>query len=204
MWFHSRRKSFCHVTLYHQKTSLLRGFELNPDSNCDLFTQAEVSDAVKQMKLGNAPGLDGLPLEVWKLPKVQESLLKFCNDTFAENRPKEMGISGITPIPKKGDLRYTDNYRGIRLTQVAAKIYNRLLLNRIRPAIDKLLPTNQHGFRSPRSTSSQILALRRIIEELQNHAKERVIVFFEPINREKMFVILEVYGIPPAIVNARA
>ena len=73
------------------------------------------------MKLGKAPGLDGVPLE------VQESLLKFCNGTFAGNRPKEWGISGITPIPKKGDLRYTDNYRGISLTQVAAKIYNRFL-----------------------------------------------------------------------------
>ena len=117
-------------------------------------------------------------------------------------------ISSLTPIPKKGDLKKTDNYRGISLTQIAAKIYNRCLLNRIRPVIDRVLRTNQNGFRKGRSTTSHLLALRRIVEELKNHDKEAVITFidfrkaFDSINRERMFEILRAYGIPSSVVDA--
>ena len=45
----------------------------------------------------------------------------------------------LLPIPKKGKLAITKNYRGIILTAIAAKIYNLMLLNRIRPKIDPLL-----------------------------------------------------------------
>ena len=117
------------------------------------FSHAEIEVAVRQMKNGKAPGL-GLPPEFWKLPKVKKSLLSFCNKTYSGNRPKEWGLSGITPIPKKGNLTITDNYRGVSLTRVASKIYNRCLLNRVRPVIDKVLWPNQNGFRKGRSTTS--------------------------------------------------
>jgi len=111
-------------------------------------------------------------------------------------------------MPKKGDLTRCTNYRGISLNQIASKVYNRLILNRIRPTIDSLLRPNQNGFRPGRSTSSHLLALRRIIEELQNHKKEAVITFidfkkaFDSIDRKKMLKILSSYGIPPEIVSA--
>jgi len=87
-------------------------------------------------------------------------------------------------------------------------VYNRLLLNRIRPVVDKLLRPNQNGFRPSRSTSAQILALRRIVEEVQNHQKEAVLIFidfkkaFDSINRTTMFKILAAYGVPAPIVDA--
>ena len=149
------------------------------------------------MKNGKAPGLDGLPPEFWKLKKMKKSLLKFCNATYY----------GLTPIPKKGDLEKSDNYRGISLTQVASKIYNRCL-NRIRPVIDKVLRPNQNGFRQGKSTTSHIFALHRIVEELKNYNKEAVVAFidfrkaFDSIDRGKMFQILNAYGIPLEVVDA--
>ena len=160
------------------------------------------------MEHGKAPGLDGLPLELWKLPKVSKVLRTFCNNALSGNRPAEWGLSGLVPVPKKGNLTLPDNYRGISLTQIAAKVYNRLLLNRLRPVLDQLLRPNQNGFRPLRSTSAQILALRRIVEEVRNHRKEAVLVFidfrkaFDSINRNTMFEILLAYGVPPPLVEA--
>jgi len=160
------------------------------------------------MKTGKAPGLDGLTPEFWKFPKVKKHLRTFCNASYNGNRPKEWGLSSIIPIPKKGDLTVTDNYRGISLTQIASKVYNRCLLNRIRPVIDKVLRPNQNGFRKGKSTSSHLLALRRIVEELKNHDLEAVITFvdfrkaFDSIDRTKMFSILKAYGIPNDIIAA--
>ena len=68
---------------------------------------------------------------------------------------------GILPFPKKDDLRLAKNYRGITLTSILAKIYNAILRNRIVPQIDKILRKNQNGFRRNRSTTSQILTIRR-------------------------------------------
>ena len=48
------------------------------------------------------------------------------------------------PIPpQKVDICITKNYIGITLSARAAKIYNALLLNRIRPEIEKILRRNQ-------------------------------------------------------------
>ena len=91
---------------------------------------------------------------------------------------------------------------------IAAKIYNKLLLNRLVPAVDPLLRNNQNGFRGGRSTISQILALRRIIEEMKRLDKDFTICFvdfrkaFDSINREVMFNILPLYGIPQPIIAA--
>ena len=84
----------------------------------------------------------------------------FCNHTHFSPTTQNITL----PFPKKGDLGLAKNYRGITLTSIAAKIYNALLRNRIEPRIDNILRKNQNGFRRNRSTTSQILTIRRILE----------------------------------------
>ena len=99
----------------------------------------------------------------------------------------------ILPFPKKGDLGLAKNYRGITLTSIAAKIYNALLRNCIEPKIDNILRKNQNGFRRNRSTTSQILTIRRILEGVRAKI---------PFTEEKMEQILLAYGIPKETVAA--
>lgn len=100
------------------------------------------------------------------------------------------------------------NYRGISLMSILAKVYNRIILNRIRPVIDKLLRPNQAGFRPGRNANEQINALRRMIEGANEKALPLVIVFvdffkaFDSIIRGMLFEILRLYGIPNTIVEA--
>ena len=114
----------------------------------------------------------------------------------------------ILPFPKKGNLTITDNYRGITLTPIAAKIYNLMILNRIRPYVDPILRKNQNGFRTNRSTSGQILAIRRIIEGVKAKNIPAILLFidfskaFDSIDRAKMRSIIIHYGIPEETVNA--
>ena len=63
-------------------------------------------------------------------------LIKFCNKALEEGlAPEQWKISNIVPVPKKGDLSKTTNYRGISLTPLTAKTLNRMILNRIKPAV---------------------------------------------------------------------
>ena len=108
---------------------------------------------LRKIKNRKAAGLDEIPPEVWKTRQFHDVLLRHCNAVYNQN-----------PIDKKGDLGLAKNYRGITFTYIAAKIYNALLRNRIEPKIDNILRKNQNSFQRNRSTTSQILTIRRILE----------------------------------------
>ena len=129
----------------------------------------ELVKALKSTQNHKACGLDEIPAEVWKLPDFHQILLNLCNSVYNGDSIDRWTEGFILPFPKKGDLSIAKNYRGITLTAISAKIYNFLLLNRIRPEVDPILRKNQNGFRSNRSTSGQILTIRRILEGV--HAK---------------------------------
>ena len=124
------------------------------------------------------------------------------------DQPEIWSFMNIIPVPKSGDLSITDNYRGISLTCIIAKLYNRMILNRIRSALDVKLRRNQNGFRTKRTTVAQILALRRIIEGVKANNLPAVLTFidfkkaFDSIHRGKMMKILKAYGIPPRLTQA--
>ena len=114
----------------------------------------------------------------------------------------------ILPFPKKGDLGLAKNHRGIILTSIAAKKYNALQRNRIESKIDNILMKNQNGFRRNRSTTSQILTIRRILEDVYSKNLPATILFvdftkaFDSIHRGKMEQILLAYGLPKETVAA--
>ena len=83
------------------------------------------------------------------------------------------------PVPKKGNLTKVDNYRGIALTSIVSKTLNRVILNRIKPDMEKILRINQNGFREGRSTTSHILGLRRIFEGARDKHLTAVMLFID-------------------------
>ena len=111
-------------------------------------------------------------------------------------------------FPKKRDLGATSNYRGINISPAGAKVYNRMILNRIRPHLDPKLRINQNGFRPVRSLAAQILTLRRILEGIKYKNLPAVLTFvdfrkvFDSIHRDKLMEILKAYGVPEEIVKA--
>ena len=110
-------------------------------------------------------------------------------------------------MPKTGDLTKTDNYRGIALTSVVCKTLNRMILNRMKPSIENRLRDNQNGFRPGRSTTSHILALRRILEGAKAKNLTAVMLFidfkkaFDSVHRGLLMKILRAYGVPEELVR---
>ncbi|GFS11699.1 hedgehog protein [Elysia marginata] len=84
--------------------------------------------------------------------------MKAC-EVWINNNTDENGAIWsfiIIPVPNSGDLYNTNNYRGISLMRILAKIYN-MILNRIRTVTNPRLRMSQNGFRPGRSTVAQIL-----------------------------------------------
>ena len=172
------------------------------------FTQGELDSVLRKIKNRKAAGLDEIPPEVWKTRQFDDILLRHCNAVYNQNPINRWTKGCILPFPKKGDLGLAKNYRGITLTSIAAKIYNALLRNRIEPKIDNILRKNQNGFRRNRSTTSQILTIRRILEGVRAKNLQATLIFvdftkaFDSIHRGKMEQILLAYGIPKETIAA--
>ena len=173
------------------------------------FREEELDKALNNTKHKTQVGPDLIPLEVWAQRPFKLQLLNLCNAALNRNeKPSTWSQSHIIPIFKKGDRGDPANYRGISLNTIASKHYNRMLLYRIQPFVDKFISWTQAGFRKSRSTLSNILVLWRIIEGVRNKNISLAMVFvdfrkaFDSIDRNKLFLILEAYGIPKKIINA--
>ena len=163
------------------------------------------------MRCGKACGEDGITPELLRYAGLDKEILGFINDAFTKDHiPEKWKTLIIVPVPKSGDLSKPDNYRGISLISLVLKLYNRLLLMRLRPVIDPLLRINQNGFRQKRSTVGQILALRRLLEGVKDKNLSCIMTFidfrkaFDSIHRGKLMDILRAYGIPEKLVTAIA
>ena len=134
-----------------------------------------------------------------------------CKSVFKREKPPwQWTTQKIVPVPKKGDLTLLTNYRGISVMSTGAKVYNKVLLNRIRPMVEPKLRVNQAGFRPGRGTIEMIGALRRLMEGATARQLELVVTFvdfrkaFDSVIRRMMFAILRHYGVPERLLNAIA
>ena len=183
--------------------AITRNISKQLDIKLGRFTKEELDSVLKKIKNRKAAGLDEIPPEVWKTRQFDDILLRQCNAVYSQNRIERWMKGCINPFPKKGNLGLARNYRGITLTSIAAKIYNAQLRNRIEPKIDNILRKNQN-----RSTTSQILTIRRILEGVRAKSLLATLLFvdftkaFDSIHRGKMEQILLVYGLPKEIVAA--
>jgi len=99
------------------------------------------------------------------------------------------------------------NWRGISLMSLLAKLYNCVLLNRLRLALDPLLRKNQNGFRPGRGCPEHILCLRRLIEGFKVKGGGGVIIDFRKRltacvgSVECIPPLLAAYGVPPPMIH---
>ncbi len=73
----------------------------------------------------------------------------------------------IVPIPKSGDIRFGSNYRGISFISLVAKVYNKMILNRIWQMLDPYLRPIQNGFRTGRRKTTGSQENARLSKDIQ-------------------------------------
>ena len=180
------------------------------DVNVGKLSIDEIKSCIGKMKSNKAAGCDGVAAELYKacpdeIAKVLDKL--FSRIWEVEKIPEEWLRGIIVKLPKKGDLRVADNWRGITLLVVALKIFARGLFDRLQGPLERILRKNQAGFRKGRSCRDQIFVLRKMIEEAQEFQRSLVINFvdfekaFDCVFREGLWMILREYGVPEKMVR---
>ena len=87
------------------------------------------------MKSGKAPDPDNIPAEALKadIETSTELLYPFFVKMWEEEAiPTDWKEGYLIKLPKKGDLSNCANYRGITLLSIPGKVFNRIILNRLK------------------------------------------------------------------------
>ncbi|CAH8542902.1 unnamed protein product [Schistosoma haematobium] len=173
-------------------------------------TTEEIRMAVRQIKNGKAAGPDNIPAEALKsdIEATTSMLYLLFKKIWEEEQvPMDWKEGHLIKIPKKGDLSKCENYRGITLLSIPGKVFNTLLLNWMKDAVDAQLRDQQAGFRKDRSCTDQIATLRIIVEQSVEWNSSLYINFidyekaFDSVDRRTLWKLLRHHGVPEKIVN---
>lgn len=178
--------------------------------NEELFTLDELHKVTKKLSHNKAPGPDDITTEIVKTHELQSLLLEVINDCFTKTIvPTQFVQSVMSMIPKPGKSHaYPEGWRYIALMSVIAKVYDALLLNRIRVIIDPLLRYNQNGFRAKRSTLEHAMCLRHLIDRAKTDKSSLVLTFvdfsnaFPSVTHASVSQALDAFLVPPRLKNA--
>ena len=140
--------------------------------NENQFTMEEMKDAVKQLKNGSCPGSDGLPIEVYKIlwRELHEPLYEAVCLMYAQERIHTTGKLGVLNLIPKGDkdTRYLKNMRPITLLNSDYKVIEKMVANRLIPALQIVIHEDQKGFLPGRRISANI---RKVLDIMTETAK---------------------------------
>ncbi len=143
---------------------------LDEESNEDLkfpLTVQELYTALMSMENGKSPGIDGLPIEFYKLfwPILGEDILAVFNESLIKGfLPLSCRRAVITLLPKKGDLQNIKNWRPVSLLCSEYKILSKVLATRLSKVVGKVIHYDQTYCIPNRSIFDNITLIRDVLE----------------------------------------
>ena len=149
-----------------------------PASDPTLTNPTDVQDAIRGLKVGKAPGLDGIPNRALKhLPLSAVSLLVVLfNAIFrTQHFPAAWKHALVFSILKPGkDPALSSSYRPISLLDKIGKLFEKILLSRILCYLSGsgLLRDDQFGFSPKHCTAIQLACL--VERESKNFYEKRL------------------------------
>lgn len=140
------------------------------------FEIREVKKAINELNPKKAPGIDKISNKMLlELPSIALRIILFIFNAILrlEYYPIEWKTSLVTMIPKPGkDNTKVESYRPISLLSNMSKLFERLLMNILTPAVNQnnSIPDHQFGFRKKHSTIEQV---HRLVSVIRNAFEEK-------------------------------
>ena len=154
--------------------------EINPTTTAEV--KNEINNNINPKK---APGFDLITGKVLQqIPR--KAIIKITNLINAAFRlqyvPRLWKVAEVIMIPKPGKPPHeTACYRSISLLPVMSKLFEKLLIKRLKPIIERknLILNHQFGFRSKHSTIDQVTRITNIIEHALEEKKVCSTIFLD-------------------------
>lgn len=167
---------------------------------------------LQSIKPNSAPGPDGIPNLILKscAPVISKYLTLLYNISVSSSTlPEDWKIGNVVPIHKNGSRDLVENYRPISLTSVCCKTLEHIIYT----AIINHLQNNhffvdyQHGFRSGRSCSTQLIEFSHdILKSFDNGVQTDCVLLdfqkaFDKVSHNLLLYKLSFLGLPNNILS---
>lgn len=135
------------------------------DINVTLF---DIESAVNSLKWRAGVGPDEISPFVIKMcvESIVWPIWLLFQKTFEMGIiPERLKMSRVVPVFKKGDKNDVSNYRIVAISSTILKIFERAIRNKLTSIIEPKLSNAQHGFRSKRSITTNLMNLSIAVHE---------------------------------------
>ena len=178
----------------------------HPDIADIQISEDGVEKLLKDLNPHKAMGPDGLHPRILKqlastiAPTLQVIFQKSINTGRV---PSDWKQANVSPIFKKGERYNAANYRPVSLTCICSKLLEHIVTKHLVSHLEEnnILYNLQHGFRSKRSTESQLLAFTQdILSNLKSGKQTDVIIMdfakaFDKVSYWRLAIKLKNYGV---------
>ena len=176
-----------------------------------LITYEECLKALKSLKNGKTPGLDGITTDFYKFfwIDISTTVLQSINYAFAKNEMSKEQRSGLISLsPKKNKLRkFLKNWRPITLLTVDYKLLAKALALRLRTILPDYIDESQFGYVKDRYIGENIRCVMDLNTFCAKENKEAYAIqidfekAFDSVNWEFMAICLEEMNFDKDFIN---
>ena len=164
-----------------------------------------VQRVMKKMSNKKSKGRDGIPQDCLLMGQevLAAPLTKIINSSIVSGVfPDQWKEAIVVPILKKGDPKEMKNYRPVSCLVAASKVLEKVVCDQLTrfAEVHDILPNNQHGFRSGRSTMTALSSMQKQwIQNTEGGLMTGILVWdlssaFDTLDIDLFLKKLQIYG----------
>ncbi|KAJ9705360.1 hypothetical protein PVL29_003414 [Vitis rotundifolia] len=134
-----------------------------------VFTEEEVFSALSNLNGDKVPGPDGFPLSFWQFcwEFVKEEVMGFLKEFHEHGRfVRSLNSTFLVLIPKKAGAKDLRDFRPISLVGGLYKLLAKVLANRLKKVVGKVVSSAQNAFAKGRQILDAALIANEAIDSL--------------------------------------
>eukprot|EP00253_Pinus_taeda_P006725 PITA_06725 len=186
---------------------------INSEENailCRPITEKEIINVIWAMDADKAPGPDGFTIHFYKAcwNIIKEDLQKMIRGFMAKAKiGGGTNSSYLALIPKDSNLETFSRFRPISLCNASYKILAKLLANRIKPLLKRVISDSQGGFVEGHHILDNVIQVQETIHSSKQRKEKGMVIkldmanAFDRVNRNFLSKVLLSFGFSSTFVH---